>query len=68
MEFHRQEDWNGVLFPSPGDLPNPGIEPAYPALAGGFFITEPPGIMELCHIISDLCQIYVIFLNFVIEF
>ena len=30
-------------FPPPGDLPNPGIEPATPALAGGFFTTEPPG-------------------------
>ena len=30
-------------FPSPGDLPNLGIEPASPALAGGFFTTEPPG-------------------------
>ena len=30
-------------FPSPGDLPEPGIEPASPALAGGFFTTEPPG-------------------------
>ena len=30
-------------FPSPGDLPNPGIELAFPALADGFFTTEPPG-------------------------
>ena len=32
-----------VPFPSPGDLPDPGIEPTSPALAGGFFTTEPPG-------------------------
>ena len=32
-----------VAFPSPGDLPNPGIGPASSALAGGFFTTEPPG-------------------------
>ena len=31
------------LFPSPGDLPGPGIEPVFPALAGGFFTTEPQG-------------------------
>ena len=31
-----------VPFPSPGDLPDPGIEPTSPALAGGFFTTEPP--------------------------
>ena len=32
MEFSRQEYWNGLPFPSPGDLPNPGIEPKSPAL------------------------------------
>ena len=43
MEFPRQEYWSGLPFPSPGDLPNPGIEPESPALAGGFFPIEPPG-------------------------
>ena len=43
MEFPRQEYWSGLPFPSPGDLPGPGIEPVSPALAGGFFTTEPPG-------------------------
>ena len=38
----RQEYWSGLLFPSPGDLPNPGIKFATPALAGGFFTTESP--------------------------
>ena len=41
--FPRQEHWNGLPFPSPGNLPDPGIEPASPAFAGRFFITEPPG-------------------------
>ena len=41
--FPRQEYWSGLPFPSPGDLPDPGIEPISPALAGGFFTTEPPG-------------------------
>ena len=41
--FPRQECWSGLPFPPPGDLPDPGIEPASPALAGGFFTTEPPG-------------------------
>ena len=39
----RQEYWSGLPFPSPGDLPHPGIEPAslkFPALAGRFFITS----------------------------
>ena len=40
--FPRQEYWIELPFPSPGDLPDPGIEPTSPALAGGFFITEPP--------------------------
>ena len=46
MGFSRQEYWNRLLFPSPGDLPDPGIEPVSlgsPALADGFFTTEPPG-------------------------
>ena len=34
MEFSRQEYWSGVSFPPPGDLPNPGVGPASPALAG----------------------------------
>jgi len=36
MRFPRQEHWSGLPFPSPGDLPNPEIEPRFPALAGGF--------------------------------
>ena len=37
LEFSRREYWSGLPFPCPGDLPNPGIEPPSPALAGGFF-------------------------------
>ena len=40
MGFPRQEYWNGLPLLSPGDLPNPGIKPVSPALAGGFFTTE----------------------------
>ena len=43
MGFPKQEYWSGLTFPSPGDLPNPGIKPTSPALEGGFFITVPPG-------------------------
>ena len=43
MGFPRQEYWSGLPFPSPGELPDPGIEPESPALAGGFFTAEPPG-------------------------
>ena len=41
--FARLEHWSGLPFPPAGDLPDPGIEPTSPALAGGFFTTEPPG-------------------------
>ena len=43
MGFPRQEHWSGLPFPSPEDLPDPGIKPVFPALAGRFFTTEPPG-------------------------
>ena len=46
MGFPRQEYWSGLPFPPPGDLPNPRLEPeslVSPALAGGFFTTEPLG-------------------------
>ena len=43
MGFYRQKDWSGLPFPTPGGLPNPGIELASPGLAGGFFTIEPPG-------------------------
>ena len=43
MGFSRQEYWSGLPFPLAGDLLDPGIEPESPALAGGFFTTEPPG-------------------------
>ena len=43
MGFPRQEYWSGLPFPSPGDLPNPGIKPTCLALARGFFIVEPSG-------------------------
>ena len=47
MEFSRQGYWSGLPFPSPGDLPNPGIEPMYPALHADNLLTElleKPGV------------------------
>ena len=63
--FPRQEYWSGLSFPSPGDLPDLGIEPTSPVLAGIFFITEPSGnpyrqillmwiYLENC---SDICTV-----------
>ena len=43
MEFSRPEYWSGEPFPSPGDLPNPGIEPRSPALQVDSSPAEPPG-------------------------
>ena len=53
MEFTSQEYWSGLLFPSPGDLPSPGVKPASlapPGLVGGFFTihTHPEGPHNPC--------------------
>ena len=47
MEFSRQESWSGLPFPSPGDLPHPGIQPGYLALQADSLLSEPPGGSEL---------------------
>ena len=43
MGFSRQEYWSGLSFPSPGDLPNPGIKPESPTLQVVALTSEPPG-------------------------
>ena len=43
MGFSRQGYWSGLLFPSPGDLPDPGIEPRFPSLQADALPSEPPG-------------------------
>ena len=43
MEFSRQRYWSGLPFPSPGDLPDPGIEPGSPVLWADALLSEPPG-------------------------
>ena len=42
MGFSMQEYWSGLSFPTPGDLPYAGIEPASPSFIGGFLMTAPP--------------------------
>ena len=42
MGFSRQEQWSGLPFPSPGDLPDPGIEPRSPASRADALTSEPP--------------------------
>ena len=44
--FSRQEYWSGLPFPSPGDLPNPGIKPGSPALQADALPSEPPGKLQ----------------------
>ena len=44
MGFSMQECWSGLLFPSPGDLPDPGIKPRSPALQAEVLPSEPPWV------------------------
>ena len=48
MGFSRQEYWSGLTFPSPGDLPDPGIEPSSPTLQADSLLSEPPGNPSIC--------------------
>ena len=43
MRFSRQEHWSGFPFPSPGDLPDPELEPGSSTLQADSLLTEPPG-------------------------
>ena len=70
MGFSKQEYWRGLPFPSPGDLPDPGIESmslASLALAGGFFTTAAPGkpssifIVYYCKDPIYKCKIVMVF-------
>ena len=49
MGLSQQEYWSGLTFPSPGDLPNPGIKPASPALQADSFTAEPSGKPSECY-------------------
>ena len=58
LEFSRQEYWRGLPFPSPGDLPNPGVEPRSPALQADALPSEPPGKAYIPHTVPPiLCTI-----------
>ena len=50
--FSRQEYWSGLPFPSPGELPDPGIKPGFPALQADSLPSEPSGKpLDVCKII-----------------
>ena len=55
MGFPRQEYWTGLPFPSSGDLPDPEMETASPALAGRFFSTESPEKPDAIYIYIYVC-------------
>ena len=72
VRFSRQEHWSGLPLPSSGDLPDPGIKPMFPALAGTFFTTEPPSkpLIWMNPMLSHealkrraLCYVYVIIIK-----
>ena len=52
MGFSRQEYWSGLPFPSPGDLPNPGIEPGSPVLQVDSLPSEPQSVNFLSYFIE----------------
>jgi len=58
MGFRRQEYWNGLPFPSPEDVPDPGIEPTSPALADRFFTTETSQKHHIKGVCVFVCVIY----------
>ena len=59
IEFSRQEYWNGLPFPFPGNLPDPGIKPRFPPLQADSLLSEPPGKWKN---ISKWCENWKIFL------
>ena len=64
MEFSRQKFWSRLPFPSPGDLPDPGIEPvshAFPSLAGRLFTTAPPDWDSNFHLVSSLTPFHLLY-------
>ena len=58
--FSRQECWRGLPFPSPGDLPDPGIEPGSPTLQADALPSEPPGKPNVINYISKIRIIIII--------
>ena len=57
MEFSKQEYWSGLPFPSLGDLPDPGIEPWFPALQADSLPSDPPGTMSWWGLKQKACDL-----------
>ena len=62
MGFSRQECWSGLPFPSPGHLPDPGIEPRSPALQADALPSEPPGGSFLVGSRSSACSLHYLYI------
>ena len=62
IEFSRQQYWSGLSFPSPRDLPDPGIEPGSPTLQADTLPSEPPGKPKIPTVVNSricrCCQAY----------
>ena len=56
MGFSRQQYWSGLPFPSPGDLPNPGIEPGSLTLQADASLPELPGKLGSCQIFAQITK------------
>ena len=59
VRFPSQEYWSKFPFPTPGDLPDPGIEPESPALAGRFFTTKPLGKLRRGYLEYQNCNLFI---------
>ena len=72
MGFSREEYWSGLPCPPPGDLPDLGIKPRSPVLAGRFFTAEPPGksqsLLHYCFIFINALSLLSLFINYLILF
>ena len=66
MGFSRQEYWSGLPFPSPGDLPDPGIEPRSPRLQADALTSEPPG-KQILAVIPHVVQYQAILINVALQ-
>ena len=58
MGFSRQGYWSGLPFPSPRNLPDPGVEPASLVLAGRFFTPEPPGNRQVVVMVAQNYDVF----------
>ena len=58
MGFSKQEYWSGLPFPSPGDLPDSGIEPGSPTLQADPLPSEPPGTFKIPVSLSNVVSFF----------